>query len=390
VRLRPSVSRFPFDAQGFARLHAAYVRGELAEATSRLASPPPPPHATPRHLADLPEDVARRLREAGLDAIRAGRVAALIMAGGMATRFGGGAKGACPLFDELPSCTFLAVKLADLARRAAQGAGVPAVIMSSFATAQELARHAAALDWSGVAPGDRYELWQSLLPRVLLDGTILAEVDGADALADTEVYTAPGHGDTLGRLRASGLLAALRARGVEDLVVSNVDNLGATLDPLVLGAHLEAREAGAAVTVEVVRREDGDVGACVAFDTNAGRDVIFEGFRLPPGTDLTPYPHFNTNTLWFSTAALDRDLALQWFPVRKTIELPGSASSATTVVQFEQLVGQVCELVPAAFVEVDRAQRFLPIKARDDLRAHRAQLARLARAAGVALPPGIE
>jgi UTP--glucose-1-phosphate uridylyltransferase len=45
-------------------------------------------------------------------------------------------------------------------------------------------------------------------------------------------------------VRDSGVIEALPARGVEHVLVSNVDNLGATLDPLVLGAHLEAVHRG--------------------------------------------------------------------------------------------------------------------------------------------------
>ena len=47
--------------------------------------------------------------------------------------------------------------------------------------------------------------------------------------------------------------------------MSNVDNLGATLDPAIIGAHLEANEAsGAKITAEVVAKEPGDKGGAPA------------------------------------------------------------------------------------------------------------------------------
>jgi UTP--glucose-1-phosphate uridylyltransferase len=104
---------------------------------------------------------------------------------------------------------------------------------------------------------------------------------------------------------------------------------------------------------------------------------------------LADYPHFNTNTLWLHTAAIDREIDLSWFAVRKTIEWFGSrGGSAPTageldVVQFERLIGQVTEFVPSAFLEVERSQRFLPIKTREDLAEARPQLERFARAAGL-------
>ena len=59
-------------------------------------------------------------------------------------------------------------------------------------------------------------------------------------------------------------------------MMSNVDNLGATLDPAVIGAPL-AR--GAALTAEVVRKEKGDKGGAPA--RLDGRPQIIEGFRFP-------------------------------------------------------------------------------------------------------------
>ena len=235
-----------------------------------------------------------------------------------------------------------------------------------------------AIDWAGVPTRDRLEFEQSLLPRVLPDATPLPELPAADELGDTTLYAAPGHGDTLRRVRDSGTLDALTARGVRHLLVSNVDNLGATLDPELLGAHLEAVARGAALSVEVVRRAPDDAGGCVA--SIDGRPVIIEGFRLPAGTDLADYPHFNTNTLWIAVDALRASHPLTWFPVHKKLEWPDG--SERDIVQFEQLIGQLSEFVPTAYILVDR-DRFLPIKTRDDLAAAAPRLAAIARAAGL-------
>ncbi len=372
--LRPSVADAAFDAPQFAALREALARGDLGPERSRLTERPAAvPDEALFAVDELAVEDRHQLRRRGEQAITAGKVAALVLNGGMATRFGGVVKGVVPVVESRPDLSFLAVKLAGLRR-----AGVPVVLMHSFATAAATAEHLAAIDWAGVPVADRLEFSQSILPRVLPDGTPLPSLPDSDALGDTHLYAAPGHGDTLRRVRDSGVVAALAARGVEHILVSNVDNLGATLDPAVLGAHLDAIDAGAAMSVEVVLREPGDAGGCVA--AVAGKPVILEAFRLPPGTDLADFPHFNTNTLWISLAALRETQPLTWFPVRRALEWPDG--STRDVVQFEQLIGQLSEFVPTAYLKVDRA-RFLPIKTREDLAASAARLAELARAAGL-------
>ena len=93
---------------------------------------------------------------------------------------------------------------------------------------------------------------------------------------------APGHGDLLDAIRRSGTLASLRERGVEHVAVSNVDNLGARLDPVVLGAHVLA---GRPMTAEVARKE-GDMGGAPA--RVDGRLGLLEGPQFPAG--LRPGP----------------------------------------------------------------------------------------------------
>jgi UTP--glucose-1-phosphate uridylyltransferase len=394
VELRPSLAGFSFDAARFDELRRRVVEGSLDPSANRLARPPRPlvqPPVDLRPGAPGHDERRARLSARGEAALRAGKVAILVLNGGMATRFGGGAKGIVPVVEGRPLASFLAVKLGQ-ARGVAKALGthVPVVLMHSFATQGPSQAHLEEIDWSGIDPADRDAFAQSIMPRVLPDGTPLADLPEAADLPDTDLYSAPGHGDTLERLRGSGALGRLRARGVEHVLVSNVDNLGATLDPMVLGAHLEAVDAGAGVSVEVVRREPGDAGGCVAL-LEDGTAAIIEGFRLPVGVDMADYPHFNTNTLWLALAAVDREIPLSWFAVRKQIEWPhgkdGSARAGKDgkleVVQLERLIGQVTESVPSAYLEVDRAARFLPIKVREDLQTEANALAAFARAAGV-------
>ena len=378
--LPPPRAHAAFDADLFANLRQRLAHGELGPEQSRL-------HVRPAHvepgaatrITALGSEERVRLGVRGRQAIAAGEVAALVLNGGMATRFGGVVKGVVPVLAGHERLSFLAVKLAGLNHAARDGGGrVPVVVMHSFATAAPSREHLAAIAWGGVPATDRRDFEQSLLPRVLPDGTPLPALPDASRLADTTLYSAPGHGDALLRLRESGTLDWLAQQGVRHLMIANVDNLGATLDPIILGAHLEAVESGCALSVEAVERRRGDTGGCVGLVE--GRVQIVEGFRLPAGVDVADYPLFNTNTLWATLAALRQSQPLTWFAVHKMIDWVGGASM--DVVQFETLIGQLSEFVPTCCLLVDR-ERFLPIKTREDL-AHAAHpIAAIVRNAGL-------
>jgi UTP--glucose-1-phosphate uridylyltransferase len=348
----------PFDRDVFERERARYLAEGLAG--NRFRGEARVPVRPPVNLQGLGADRREQLRARGQRALDQGRVALLVMAGGMATRFGGAAKAVVPVLAGHPGSTFLAVKIADAVRRTP---GVAVVVMHSSATRDPVLNQLEADGWFGVRPGCRYEFGQTAMPRMLEDGTPLYEVPGVPP----ELAFAPaGHGDAVTELGRGGVLARLLDAGVDTLLVSNVDNLGATLDPVALGCHLEAGpKAGPTVTAEVVRRRPGDLGASVV-ERADGRQVIVEDFRLPPG-ESDRFPHFSINTLWMAAPALATPPDLDWFFTRKTVVWPDS--SARVVIQLERLVGQLAELVRCAYLEVPD-DRFVPIKTPADLERH--------------------
>jgi UTP--glucose-1-phosphate uridylyltransferase len=332
----------------FAALAAAHAdnaaRGELQ----------PLPEADLARLPALGTPERRRLREAGLAAIAAGRVGVIVLAGGMATRFGGVVKAVVPARGE---ASFLQLKHEDVARVAtAAGARVPTFVMSSFATHAALRAHVA----ERLRPGPEAPV--SLFPqRVALRLTPAGEL-----FRDGEGHLSPyatGHGDLPDALRGSGLLRAFREAGGTTLLMSNVDNLGATLDPALVGLHLEL---GGAITVETVRKDPGDAGGAPAL--LGGVPQIIEGFRFPKAFDQARIGVFNTNTLLFEPSALDQAFELPYYRVEKKVE-------GAPVIQFERLVGELTAFVPSRFVEVPRTGedcRFIAVKEPADLGRQRA------------------
>ena len=184
---------------------------------------------------------------------------------------------------------------------------------------------------------------------------------------------APGHGDLTFALRRSGLLVAFRSNGGRTLMMSNVDNLTATLDPAVIGAH---EEAGAALTAEMAPKEPGDKGGAPA--RVDGKAQIVESFRFPEDFDQERIPVFNTNTFVLDAKSIDAEFPLTWFAVNKTID-------GKPAVQFERLVGELTAFLDPAFLRVERHgpdARFQPIKSPEDMDKRRPDIVKALEARG--------
>ncbi|MFN0252919.1 MAG: UTP--glucose-1-phosphate uridylyltransferase [Kofleriaceae bacterium] len=302
-------------------------------------------------LPALGSNERRALRAKGLELIMARKVGAVVLAGGMATRFGGVVKAVVPADGER---SFFRCKLDDVrAMSVAAGAPIPMFVMSSFATHDALVAHVTNASHVRVFP-------QFVALRLRPDGELFR------AEGDELSPYATGHGDLTFALRTSGALAQFRDAGGTTLLVSNVDNLAATLDPAIIGLHAEL---GGAITAEVVRKVAGDKGGAPALLD--GTPQIIEGFRFAPTFDQSSIGVFNTNTLVMDAAAIDRDFALTYYRVEKQVD-------GSPAIQFERLVGELTATLPTRFVEVPRSgedARFLPVKDPEELDRSRAAIA---------------
>lgn len=358
------LQRYGFDVETFERLRGRLERGEAgAEANRIVGAVEPPSLDDVPTIPELRTPERERLAEEGQRMVARGAVGVVILAGGMATRFGGVVKAGVEALD---GRTFLDLKLADIQRLAEEtGARIPVYLMTSFATDAEVSRLAAAHTTPN-APIRTFPQFVSL--RLTPEAGLFRGRDGAPS------PYAPGHGDLSFALRRAGLLSSFLSGGGELLYMSNVDNLGATLDPAVLGFHAER---GAAVTAEVVDKLPGDKGGAPA--RVDGHLEIVESFRFPEGFDQDSIGVFNTNSFVLSAPELEQDFPLSWFAVRKEVEgLP--------TVQFERLVGQLTAFLPSAFLRVERSGddgRFQPAKDPEELQAREPEIRSLLRARGV-------
>jgi UTP--glucose-1-phosphate uridylyltransferase len=339
------LERFGFDEPLFEQLRDRVATGELSPESNLIRGEIEPPRD--EDVVRLPcegDERYEEVRSTGLEALRRGEVAQVVLAGGMATRFGGVVKAVLPAVDGL---SFLEAKLLQttLLERALE-VEVPVALMTSFATDEAIRRHVAERELGGPLV---FHQFVSL--RLEPTGDLVRDAEGSASLY------APGHGDLFRAVRRSGTLDELRRRGVRLVTVSNVDNLGARVDPVVVGAHLFA---GRPLTCEVARKEGDMGGAPVRVD---GRLQLVEGPRFPPTFDQALAPVFNTNTALFDIDALDEDYDLSWLYARKDVD-------GREAVQLERLYHEVSALVETTYLEVPRRGergRFLPIKTPADL-----------------------
>ena len=314
-------------------------------------------------LQDLPEvsadDVAQTMR----------RVALVKLNGGLATSMG--LQQPKSLMEARDGRSFLDIIVGQtLALRARHGVALPLVLMDSEATREPtlaaLADHQD-LAADGLAP----DFMQSMIPKLDADSLAPVSWPAAPALE----WCPPGHGDVYGALRRSGMLAALRERGIRYAMISNSDNLGAQLDPRI-PAHMAAHAIP--FLMEVVQGTEADrKGGHVARRISDAQLILRESAQTPPEDeasfrDFRRWRFYNTNNLWVDLDVLAQTLQrsggvleLPLIVNRKTVDPRDSGSPA--VIQLESAMGAAIESFPGAELLLVPRTRFAPVKTTDDL-----------------------
>ena len=288
------------------------------------------------------------------------RAVVIKLNGGLGTSMG--LHGPKSLIEVKPGHTFLDLSVRQvLALRRRHGARVPLVFMNSFstqrATLEALARHP---DLEVDIPLD---FLQNREPKLRAD-----DLHPVEWPADPELeWCPPGHGDIYAALIGSGMLDTLLEKGYDIAFVSNVDNLGAILDPRILGWMVEERLP---FVMEVVEGTEAErKGGHIA--RHDGRLVLRETAQVPDGdesfTDYRRWLYYNTNTLWVDLRVL-AERGVPKLPLivnRKTAD-PADPSTPE-VLQLETAMGAALSVIDGAqAIEVPRS-RFAPVKTTNDL-----------------------
>ncbi len=184
-------------------------------------------------LSDIKEN-RERFESAGLNAIRQGKVGAVLLAGGMGTRLGfDKPKGMYNIGVTRPLYIFecLINNLMEVVEKA--GAFVHLFIMTSEKNDEDTREFFEEMKYFGYNPEYVHFFIQDMAPAVAPDGSILLEEKG-------RIATSPnGNGGWFTSMAKAGLQGFLQREGIEWLNIFAVDNvLQRIADPCFVGATL--------------------------------------------------------------------------------------------------------------------------------------------------------
>ncbi|KAK3860498.1 hypothetical protein Pcinc_033453 [Petrolisthes cinctipes] len=186
-----------------------------------------------------------------------------------------------------------------------------------------------------------------------------------------ESWYPPGHGDFYQSFKNSGLLDQFISQGKEYVFISNIDNLGATVDLRILNFLLGGQHPGhCEFLMEVTDKTRADVkgGTLIKYENKVR---LLEIAQVPKEhvddfKSVKTFKIFNTNNLWIKLSAMsevmqEKTLDMEVIVNNKTLD------NGTNIIQLEQAVGAAIKSFNGALgLNVPRS-RFLPVKKTDDL-----------------------
>jgi hypothetical protein len=325
-----------FDPLQHEQIRSDLRAGRLGLAQNRLPANSNIRDVDPRDVFDASDglETVSKYRQAGLEALAAGAVAVVSLAGGVGTRWtqGAGIVKALHPFCRLGGQhrSFLEVHLAK-SRHIGRlsGTSQPHVITTSYLTHERITAylgHEQNYGYRGplhFSPGRAIGLrlvpmardlrftWEEM-PQEILDeqaqkvreslhsaliGWATTTGEGSDYTDNLPLQCLHpvGHWYEVPNMFKNGVLAALLRKhpGIQYLMVHNIDALGTDADPAVLGWVMQN---GAGFTAEVITRSIEDRGGGLA--RVDGRVRLVEGLAMPHEEDEFSLSYYNSNTSW--------------------------------------------------------------------------------------------
>ncbi|CAH8474221.1 unnamed protein product [Schistosoma turkestanicum] len=190
-----------------------------------------------------------------------------------------------------------------------------------------------------------------------------------------EEWYPPGHGDFYRSFVDCGLAEKMLANGKQWVFMSNIDNLGATVDLNILNflmnkdLHSNNKQSPEFV-MEVTDKTRADVkgGTLTQY---RGHLRLLELAQVPEDhvddfASVRTFKIFNTNNLWIDLQALHRSVKQNTLQMEIIVN-PKTLDSGTNILQLEEAAGAAIKSFNGAFgVNVPRS-RFLPVKTTSDL-----------------------
>jgi len=281
--------------------------------------------------------------------------------GGLGTSMGcSGPKSAIPVRNDLTFLDLTVQQIEFLNKK--YDSNVPLVLMNSFNTDEDTMK--IIRKYSGFNISIQ-TFNQSCYPRISKES--LMPVAKSCKTEDSECWYPPGHGDFYQSFSNSGLLDQLIEDGKKYCFISNIDNLGATVDLNILNmVTANCRE----FVMEVTDKTRADVkgGTLIQYE---GHLRLLEAAQVPREHEedfksVKKFNVFNTNNLWISLPAIQRVLEEGTLDMEIIVN-PKQLEGGVNVIQLETAIGAAMKCFDkASGVNVPRS-RFLPVKMTSDL-----------------------
>ncbi|QDT63038.1 UTP--glucose-1-phosphate uridylyltransferase [Calycomorphotria hydatis] len=318
------------------------------------------------------EDKVAGAKQTGEELIAAGKVGAILVAGGQGTRLGfDHPKGMYPIGPVSGAMlfSFLCGQIVNRSKKA--GATIPYYIMTSDATHEETVDCFEKENYFGLNPDDVFFFKQGTMPAVdMHTGHVLLAEKG-------KIATSPdGHGGLLNGLDKSGALADMQSRGIEVLHYHQVDNPTAIVcDPIFLGLHQQHNsqvstkvlaKVNAAEKMGVVCEVDGktqiveysDIPDDIAAKTDEDGELLLKWGN----TAIHVFSRSFIETLCKEGTGLPFHIANKKLP---HLDQTGQVIKPETpnAFKFEKFIFDALPLAKTALVvETSRAREFNPVK----------------------------
>ena len=333
--------------------------------------------------------------------LRAGKVAAFVVAGGQGTRLGyDGPKGEVPATPITRTSLFGVFAGQIKAARDRYGVAIPWYVMGSPHNLARTQAFFAEHGFFGLDPADVMFFAQGVLPSFDKDGRALL------AAPDQLLCNPDGHGGSLTALARSGALADMHRRGITQIAYFQVDNpLTRVIDPVFLGLHMAPEMSSGEFSSKMVAKAQPDERVGVFGRIDGGYGVI--EYSDLPATLATQrradgsllFNAGNVAVHLMSRAFVAR-LAEGELPLHAAHKICPSWDPATQTqrsvngIKLERFVFDALAYATQPLVwTVERAEAFAPIKNRDGTdspaTSEALQIARAARwlaANGVQIP----
>ncbi|MBN2713065.1 MAG: UDPGP type 1 family protein [Planctomycetes bacterium] len=328
----------------------------------------------PAPVIVLPESEEEKKKEAearatGEAALKAGKLAAFLVAGGQGTRLGFDGPKGCYEVGPLTGKTLFqwhAEQILALAKR--HGATIPWYIMTSRTNHVDTVKYFEENNYLGFDKKDVMFFQQRMVPSVDFDGKlILADKCGLALNPD-------GHGGSLHALVESGAIADMKKRGIETISYFQVDNPLVTIcDPVFAGYHLQA---GAEMSSKILNKAypEEKVGHICYCD---GKLTVIEYSDMDEG-NMYAKDENGKLKFWAGSIAIHMlsvdfvdkiggEAKLPWHIAKKKIPFYNGTEVVTPEeangIKFETFVFDSLPMTSASItMEVAREEEFAPVK----------------------------